>query len=244
MIDVECRLKAGTRIFMILFCIMVIPASSFAELLNYTFEGTINGFHSYHSELDINDFDISVGETQVKYVFEVDFDSNQSTYSNAAGTWNYFYSELLSGSVIEGIVLNSSYEGFNWDRTEGANVGQVTGSQLDVRIKARSSDTDNWRVQDWVVGQRFESIDSGTFPGSSYGSAVYAYGDVTLTSISPIPEPMTAAFIFSALTLFVVRRNVSFSTGKGTGNLYMHLNRLFSLTYLRAGSNFQDRWIS
>ncbi|MDH5573290.1 MAG: hypothetical protein OEY89_16125, partial [Gammaproteobacteria bacterium] len=39
----------------------ITPTFSHAALMHYTFEGTVTGFDSYHSELDISDFDVVVG---------------------------------------------------------------------------------------------------------------------------------------------------------------------------------------
>lgn len=179
----------------ILLAAFLFVAQARAETLRYRFEGIITGFTSYHSELGIDDFSITLGETEVAYVFEVDFDRDTFTNSNTAGTWNYFYTELLSGSVINGDQPNSGYRGFNWYRTAGNNQGQTTGSALDVRITGYADTTTDWRVQDWQVGQQLRSTDSGSFSDSTGGTAVYAYGDVVLTSITAIPEPAGIAMM-------------------------------------------------
>lgn len=185
----------------------LIPLSSQAALMQYTFEGIITGFKSYHSGLSINDFDVVVGETEVTYVFELDFDANNRTSSNSAGTWSYFYTETISGSIINGMKSsNVNYQGFNWVRPSNS-MGQITGSQLDVRVQTSEFITDNWRVQDWEIGQSFRSIDSGCFSGGNSGCAVYAYGDVMLTSITTIPVPGAIIFFISGICgLSVIRK--------------------------------------
>lgn len=176
----------------------LVPLLSQSAIMQYTFEGVVTGFESYHSGLSINDFDVTVGETEVIYVFEVDFDANNSTSTNSAGTWSYFYTETISGSIINGMQSNANYQGFNWVRPSDS-MGQITGTQLDVRVQTSEFITDNWRVQDWEIGQSFRSIDSGCFAGGDSGCAVYAYGDVMLTSITAVPVPGAIILFISGI---------------------------------------------
>ncbi len=165
----------------------------------YTFEGTVTGFESFHNAYDIDDFDVVIGETKVAYLFEIDFDSNTSAHTNIYGaTWSYFYTELLSGSIINGVDRPSFYRGFNIS----TGLGQITGSKLEVRVQTDRIRTNDWRVQDWKVGQTFSSIDSGCFAGGVGGCAVYAFGKVELTKISnsmsptlPVDEPSPLALL-------------------------------------------------
>jgi len=165
----------------------------------YTFEGFVSGFQSYHQNYDIDDFGIIIGGTTLRYVFEVDFNNGVSTYTNSAGTWNYFYSDLIEGSVINGGLLYGDYYGFNWYRLSGPNMGEITSNHANVRIDSYENDTQNWRVQDWQIGQAFSSTDLASYPGGINGSAVYAYGDVTLTSITAIPIPGAVWLLGSGL---------------------------------------------
>lgn len=199
------RLILKSTIF--IFGTLVTASLSYGDLMQYTFEGVATGFQSYHSGLGINDFDVTVGVTKLKYLFQIDFDSNKGTSSNSAGTWYYFHTETISGSIINGMDRPSSYRGFNWVRPADS-MGQITGSKLDVRIQTSEFITPNWRVQDWEIGQEFDSIDSGTFSGGSNGSAVYAYGDVKLTAISPIPEPNSVALLFLGTGILYLRRKI------------------------------------
>ncbi len=183
--------------------LVLAPTLSHASLMYYTFEGIVTGFQSYHSGLGIDDFDVVVGETAVKYVFEVDFEANTEISGSSGGTYYYFHTETLSGSIINGMDREPFYRGFNLEKPSNS-MAQITGSRLDVRIQTNENITENWRVQDWVVGQNFSSIDLGCFAGGASGCAVYAFGDVTLTAINGIPEP--SALMLFALGLFVVGR--------------------------------------
>lgn len=187
--------------------LMTISNSSIASPVLYTFEGTVSGFQSYHQDYDISDFDVVIGETNLKYVFEVDVEAGQSSYTNTAGTWSYFYSDLIEGSVINDGNIYGDYSGFNWYRLDGPNVGQVSSNLANVRITSFESDTQNWRVQDWKIGQSFSSTDLACYADGGGGCAVYAYGNVMLTSISTVPVP-ASAWLFSSglLALFGVTR--------------------------------------
>jgi hypothetical protein len=175
--------------------LLVTSKLSFAASILYTFEGTVSRFQSYHQNYDIDDFDLTVGETSLKYIFEVDFDNGQLSSANGAGTWDYFNSDILEGSIINNGTSDGERKGFNWNRPTAPNVGQISGNLAggDVRITTSVRNTTDWRVQDWEIGQTFSSIDGACYSGGSSGCAVYAFGDVTLTSITAVPVP--AAFI-------------------------------------------------
>jgi len=179
--------------------LLVFSKFTLAAPVLYTFEGTVNGFQSYHQDYDISDFDITVGETSLRYVFEVDFDAEQSSFTNSAGTWNYFYSDILEGSVINYGTADGERQGFNWYSLTVPNMGQISGNLTggDVRISTSVSNTTNWHVQDWEVGQTFSSTDLACYSGGVNGCAVYAFGDVTLTSITTVPVP-AAAWLFGS----------------------------------------------
>ncbi|MDH5571398.1 MAG: hypothetical protein OEY89_06505, partial [Gammaproteobacteria bacterium] len=134
----------------------------------------------------------------VRYVFEVDFDANNSTYTNSAGTWNYFYTEYVSGSIINGMNRDLGYTGFNFFNSYG-NIGEIVGSHYEAKIFASANFTTDWMVQDWAVGQQFKAIDGGCFAGGASGCAVYAYSDVTLTAITPVPIPASFVLFLSGL---------------------------------------------
>lgn len=189
-------MKKIISIFMSIF-LLSITNTSIASPILYTFEGVVTGFQSYHQDYDINNFDIIVGETTLRYVFEVDFSTDQSSFTNSTGTWDYFYSDLIEGSVINNGNISGESGGFNWYRLGDPNLGQVTGTNLGtVRITSSEMNTPNWQVQDWQIGQSFNSTDLACYAGGISGCAVYAFGDVTLTSITTVPLP-------SALILFV-----------------------------------------
>lgn len=90
----------------------------------------------------------------------------------------------------------------------------------------------------------FSSANSpGTYRISIFESGSTSPATYSL-DIRSIPEPITAAFIFSALALFVVRRNVCTNSKYGTGRFYMQLNKLFSQFYLQPAnrSPMPDNW--
>ncbi|MEZ5541488.1 MAG: hypothetical protein R3F42_05530 [Pseudomonadota bacterium] len=186
-----------------------------AALLQYTFEGLVTGFQSYHQDYTLTDFDIVVGETPLTYVFVVDFAANQSSFSNGAGTWNYFYTDLVSGSIINGGLSIGNYSGFNWYSTTVPNIGEITSNITDVRILASAATSPDWRVQDWQVGQAFSSIDGACYPGGIGGCAVYAFGDVTLTSIVPVPVPGALVLLLSGITGLLLTARVQAPARRG-----------------------------
>ncbi len=184
--------------------LMISSGVTFAAPMLYTFEGIVSGFRSYHQSIDIDDFDVAIDETELEYVFEIDFDADNSSYSNSAGTWNYFYSDLLEGSIINGGNIYGDNHGFNWDRLSGSNIGQISSNLTDVRITSSESDTENWRVQDWEVGQMFRSTDLACFPGGAGGCAVYAFGSVQLSNIETVSVDEPNTIVLLALGLFML----------------------------------------
>jgi hypothetical protein len=140
----------------------------------------------------------------LKYEFIVDLEAEQSTYTNAAGTWHYFYSDLLSGSVIDGGLVYGDYKGFDWYSLTTANTGQITSKLANVRINTNDELTPDWEVESWSIGQSFHSDDFAVFNGT----AVYAYGDVTLTGISSIPLPATIILFASGIVGFSLARTL------------------------------------
>lgn len=181
----------------------VLSNAAFATPMTYTFEGVVSGFRSYHSDYSIADFDVDVGSTKLRYVFVVDLDEGNSSHTNTAGTWNNFYSDLLEGSVIHGGRSYGDYGGFDWMRVSGPNIGQISSNLANVRVTASAADTANWRVSDWMLGQRFESTDLACYRGGLRGCAVYAYGDVELVNIASaaVPEPSSLSLMATGLLL-------------------------------------------
>lgn len=188
-------------IFILITALLLTAArATVAAPMRYTFTGLVTDFQSYHQDYDITDFDIVLGETTVNYVFVVDFDSAISSFTNSAGTWNYFYSDLIEGSIINGGNIYGDYYGYNWYQLAGPNMGQITSNLADVRINTSEAFTQNWRVEDWQIGQSFRSIDLACYPGGgTAGCAVYAYGNVTLTSITAVPLPGALILFLSGI---------------------------------------------
>ena len=167
------------------FLFLIITAVLNASPLYYTFEGVITNYRSYNDSVSFSDFDVVLGETEVTYVFEVDFDRDVHSYTNTAGTWHYCYSDLLEGGIVNG-ELPESNTSFNWYGIK-RNMGEITGGS---RVDVLTTDTITpfWKVQDWYIGQEF-SLNDGGYLSIGGGGAVYFDGTVELTSI--VPEPTT-----------------------------------------------------
>jgi len=203
------------KLGMITTSIFLLSISAIAQAVPmiYTFEGVATGFQSYHQDYNITDFDLTIGETPLEYVFEVDFDASNHSFTNSEGTWNYFYSDLINGSIINGGNVYGDYYGFNWDRQNGPNIGQISSNLANVRITAFENETLDWMVHDWAIGQAFTSTDLACYPSNS-ACAVYAFGEVVLTKIesASIDEPKPLMIIgLGLLLLFSTLRKSSHS---------------------------------
>ncbi len=177
------RLKS----LLLLIGVLITAQSANATPLVYTFEGTLTAFRSYNGNYDINDFGLVVGRSHLAYSFLIDFD----VASSRPGT---FYTELLSGSLINGDLdyqYGDFYQYGSSHLFNGVGNGVISNSPERVKISTTSNVTPDWRVEDWVVGQSFRSQDLGCFSGWVGGCAVYAFGDVTLTDITnlTVDEP-------------------------------------------------------
>ncbi len=174
----------------------------------YTFEGTVNN-NSYSNEFTPEEFGVVLGETKVTYTFLVDFDRAVRTYTNRAGTWEYFYSDLLSGGIVNGERTESNIA-FNVERPSWYDVSTISGGST-VNIHTSTFYSDIWRVQDWYVGQTLQFTDSGYFSGRG---AFFLNGTVELTSISnttSVPEPSSALLFLPAFALLLARKKFAHS---------------------------------
>ena len=159
----------------------------------YLFEGIITDFDSRNDDVSLSDYDVVLGETEVSYVFEVYFDRNTGSYTNTAGTWYFFYSDLLEGGIINGVGPEDN-ESYNVYFNTWINQGRLQGGSR-VSVWTSDADTSSWKVQDWSVGQELKLIDGGYIPTES-GGAVYFFGDLVLNAISttyPIADPNIVA---------------------------------------------------
>ena len=177
-----------------------------ASPLYYTFEGIVNDSMSFNDSVTIGDFGVVPGKTSVKYVFEIDFNRSTSQYSNTAGTWDYFYTDLISGALVNGEHAETN-RGFDVVFDSFNSQGHVSGgSRLD--IITTSDITDNWRVEDWHEGQIFNFLDGGYF--SEGQGAFYLIGNVQLVSIADsiaVPEPSVLfLFAFGLIAMVVYRK--------------------------------------
>jgi len=104
---------------------------------------------------------------------------------------------------------------FNGDFFSIHDVGQLGGGH-GVRITAYSSQTLDWRVQDWEVGDQLNFTDLAVPPGG--GGAVYYFGNVNLVSIQPVPEPASGTLIgLGAVAVCLQRRLKDFQKRHHTG---------------------------
>lgn len=195
----EGILRTKARVTAALLLMITAVSSAEAAPIYFTFNGTINNFTSYNSDVTLADFDVQLGSTAVTYVYEVDFDANTSTTSNSSGTWYHFYSDLLLGGIVNGEngETNSSYNVFF---NSIANQGHMVGGST-VQVWTTDAITSNWQVQDWVVGQQLNLTDGG-YLSTGTGGAVYFHGLVELTAISftnPVPAPATLTLLPVAL---------------------------------------------
>ena len=181
--------------------------SASAVPMIYTFEGIVNNHSRYSDEFTPEEFGVVLGETKVTYTFLVDFDESVRTHTTSTGTWEYFYNDLLSGQILNGEGSERN-RGYNITTTSPTwpNSGSLSGGNR-VKVHTNKYDhPDNWRVQDWYVGQAFRFLDSGYFSGRG---AFYLFGNVELTSITPpaaVPEPSSALLFLPAFALLLERK--------------------------------------
>lgn len=198
--------------------ITLVVTNTNASPLYYTFEGTITGFSSYNNSISLTDYDVTLGQTTVSYIYEVDFNLNTSSYTNSAATWDYFYSDLLYGGIVNG-ENSESNKSFNAYFNSMSNQGRLVGGSR-VEIFTTESLTSLWKIEDWFVGQQLRLLDSG-FISAGTGGAIYFSGNVELIAISttnPIPEPSTLLLFIAALGCFYLTRH------KLCGKSNMHKN--------------------
>ncbi len=173
----------------------------------YTFQGVIQSSASYNNLYPVSSLHAILGSTNVLYAFEIDFGREVSSFSNSAGTWNYFYVRLLGDGYMQQEIGSRSpeeFRGFNVFYNSGNDLGQISGGNT-VRISKNGTD---WMVQDWAIGQSFRFQDGVAAPRTgSPGSAVYYYGTVELVSIVAVPEASSTMLLGLALCPLILRRS-------------------------------------
>jgi len=183
-------------------------SSSIASRYQYDFSGIISSFTSYNPNYSAEDLDVVLGVTPVSYVFDVDFSRNVYSFTNSAATWNYFFADLVGDGYAFSQLGGLPYEdqsGFNAEFVSWQNIGELDGGSS-VRVFTSSFNTSNWKVADWQINQSFQFSDGTTVLGES--GAIYVFGNVTLNSITVIPEPSSYSAIASVgvLVLAILRR--------------------------------------
>lgn len=158
--------------------------------------------------------------------------------------------EGFSVTVIDSGLLDIHYGGWQsgWDTQQDSGKIETIFSD---GISILGSSNLGWFYSNhtWVLHETTVDIPAGTrsvtfgfYAQRYHGTNNDGYLDDAFMEV--VPEPMSVALLFSALGLFVIRRNVSIKGTKGTGRLYMLLNQLFSQLYLRPAlrSERSDRW--
>jgi len=88
------------------------------------------------------------------------------------------------------------------------NLGQLSGYK-DGTVRVSNTDQVNWRVQDWMVGERYSGTDAACLPRTTGGCAVYAFSDLILQSIEPtmVCAPSSSFIVlFGCAGLLLMRR--------------------------------------
>ena len=139
----------------------------------------------------------------------MDFDRDNSTYTNSSGTWNYFFASQHGLGVLYSIYggYPDAGHGYNSYATSWQNIGELWGDG-GTNVWGGSFDMPNWAVDQWVVGQSLRFQDKAN-PSEGRG-AIYLSGSVTLESFTTIPEPSSCAILtFSFAIIFSLssRRN-------------------------------------
>lgn len=181
-------MNAPMKIVLVMLVAMLLGPGIQAASSVYEFRGTILSSSSNNPIYPVGSLDATLGSTPVTYLFEVDFNRNVSTFQNSAGTWNYFYADFFGRGVMAtemGTIPAENDIGFDVNYVSSSDTGQLGGGG--VRVFYSSLMAQAWRVEGWKVGDRFRFTDGTIPPGG--GVAVYYLGEVTLTSITPIPEP-------------------------------------------------------
>ncbi|MCW1884713.1 hypothetical protein OKA04_08235 [Luteolibacter flavescens] len=182
-------------------------AASQAASVIYRFDGVVSGSLFDDSRIFESQHGVIMGVTTVTYFFEVDFDRDAGQFTTPVQTVEYFYSELKGDGLAESF-MGSTYDqdavqGANIDFSDFHDTGKLTGGKV-VTIHTNDTRTSLWRVEDWQVGQSFLFTDVTRPVGSV--TSIGLHGNVTLTSIEPVPEPACATLAGLAGLLALRRR--------------------------------------
>lgn len=177
----------------------VLTSVCISETLRYTFSGVISNFSSNNKNILRSDLDLRFGGRSVTYIFDIDFTRRAYWISTSTGTWNYFYAEQIGEGLMQSTLGGYSPKGSSLPYNVYYSNGQRTGRLFDgsgVVISLSSMYSDDWAVDDWEVGDVFPFTDS-TYVAEGAGW-VYALGNVTLGSITAIPEPAHSGILLAA----------------------------------------------
>ena len=194
----------STKVLLLLAVLLQVNARGSSIL--YRFDGILTAKNSAFSDISLAGYGIELGTTRVSYLFEVDFSRDRGSFSTSVQTVEYFHASLLGESVVYSLVGGISpreYRGYNIDFSNFQDTGQIRAGNF-TTILTNDTVTTDWRVEDWKEGQSFRLID-GTAPQGG-GPALYLYGEVQLTSITPIPEAGALSCVFIATFGFLAIR--------------------------------------
>lgn len=188
----------------VIFFFLVLAMECRAAAYLYEFKGTILSSDSFNPEYSESYLDGLLVVPQVTYLFEIDFDRDAFTQATSAGDYEYFYSRLIGDGVMETVLGSEASPvtlGFNADFYSITNVAEIQGDGVRILCPMGALiPFSRWRVHDWQVGDELRLQDF-SMPLSGTGGTYY-HGKVTLTSITPIPEP---AFLSIGMGLLALR---------------------------------------
>ena len=101
-----------------------------------------------------------------------------------SGTWN------IGGGGADRVLFNPN----------GATVGGITGQQLSIMLPVALVAGNNDLVFTYTSPVKFEGIDRAGFQG--VGDEAWGLNALTVTGISPVPEPASAAMLLAGLGMF------------------------------------------
>ena len=209
------------RARILILCVVFARTLGFCQGSLYVFSGHVSDLY-YDGGGVLAAQHFAVGDP-VSAQFQVDFDRpgyyllNDGTIEKAewpplsSEIFQYFYSRFVSGTLLP--ELNGGFNNgatdireffVGWDHTGLLGGGGVVqGGSGDSYITIQEwSPRGGIHVQDWAVG----TVVRGYMVAYSDKDASIAWADMTLVSISPIPEPNVMSLILAAGLVFTTLR--------------------------------------